>query len=195
MAKNPLNTLGASNLSNAERSKLDYYGTDPRSTEAMLEKETFNSDIWEPCAGHHLMVDVLKQHGYSVRASDIAEYEGYEHEIVDFLNLPENVDWDGDIVTNPPYNLATEFAVKALSILKPGKKLALFLRLQFLEGQKRDELIFTENPAKVIYYFVNRQVCSKVDDFTEGSAVAYAWFIWEKGYTGETVVRKLNTNK
>lgn len=186
MGKDTLKTLGASNHSDKERSKLDYYGTDPRSTKVLLENETFSQNIWEPCAGHHLMSDVLEEAGYTVKTTDIADY-GFGDEEVNFLEITE--EFDGDIVTNPPYGLSTDFAVKALEILKPGKKLAMFLRLLFLEGNKRYDKVFKENPPKTVYVFSNRQVSDKNDDFSHGSAVAYAWFVWEKGYKGDPVIK------
>ena len=189
MSRDSLKVLGASNHSDAERNKLDYYGTDRKSTESLLQVETFSSNIWEPCAGHHLIANKLIEHGYNVKCSDIAEYEEFDHEILDFFDCTEKCNMD--IITNPPYNLATDFAAKALDLLMPGRKLALFLRLQYLEGVSRYEKVFKKNPPKTIYIFVNRQVCSKKDDFSEGSAVAYAWFVWEKGFTGDPVVKWL----
>ena len=85
MKKDPLNTLGASNHSKKQRSELDYYGTAPSATLALLERETFNKNIWEPCAGHHKMSDVLESAGYNVKKSDIFSY-GLDHEIIDFLD-------------------------------------------------------------------------------------------------------------
>lgn len=186
-----LNTLGASNLSDKERSKLDYYGTDPRTTEALLRVEDFSHKVWEPCAGHHLIADKLESRGYDVRCSDIADYEGYEHEISNFLETDEK--FDGDIITNPPYNLATEFVVKALDTVTAGHKVCMLLRLQFLEGSKRYEEIFKNNPPETVYVFTNRQVCSKDDSFTEGSAMAYCWIVWKKGYIGFPKIKWLST--
>ena len=48
MSKNTLNTLGASNLSEKERSELDYYGTNPKTLEALLDVEQFDRRVWEP---------------------------------------------------------------------------------------------------------------------------------------------------
>ena len=191
MGKDTLKTIGASNHCDEERSKLDYYGTDPRSTRALLEVEKFSELIWEPAAGHHLMVDVLRDAGYIVLASDIAEYDEVEHTKIDFLEGEHA--WMGDIITNPPYGLSTEFAVQALKAVKPGHKVALFLRLLFLEGTKRYEKLFKDNPPKTIYVFSNRQVSDKNDDFSKGSAVAYAWFVWEKGYKGDPVIKWIST--
>lgn len=193
MGKDTLKTMGASNHSLEERSKLDYYGTDPRSTEALLKVEKFSELIWEPCAGHHLITDVLQRHGYTVMSTDIADYDGVEHEKVDFLSGSHI--WTGDIITNPPYGLSTEFAVKALESISPGHKVAMFLRTLFLEGTKRFEKLFKENPPKTIYVFTNRQVSDKNDDFSKGSAVSYSWFVWEKGYKGDPVIKWITSEK
>ena len=44
--------------------------------------------------------------------------------------------------------------------------------------------------------FVNRIACAKNGDFeklnNQGSAIAYAWFIWEKGFKGDTIVKWIN---
>ena len=187
MGRDTLKVMGASNHCDEERSKLDYYGTDPRSTKALLAVETFNHEIWEPCAGHHLMVNVLREAGYHVLATDIAEYDGVRHAKMDFLNIEG--EWDGDIITNPPYGLSTEFAVKALELVKPGAKVAMFLRTLFLEGNKRYEKLFKENPPRYVYVFTNRQVSDKNDDFSKGSAVSYAWFVWVKGWKGNPEIK------
>jgi hypothetical protein len=122
-----------------------------------------------------------------VLATDIAEYEGFQHAKMDFLNIEG--DWEGDIITNPPYGLSTDFAVKALELVRPGHKVAMFLRTLFLEGTKRYEKLFSVNPPKTVYVFTNRQVSDKNDDFSKGSAVSYSWFVWEKGYQGPTEIK------
>lgn len=43
-------TLGASNHTENERELNDYYATDPKAVEALLDRETFNRHIWEPAA-------------------------------------------------------------------------------------------------------------------------------------------------
>ena len=188
MGKDTLKVMGASNHCDEERSKLDYYGTDPRSTRALLRVENFSDFIWEPCAGHHLIVDVLRSAGYDVMATDIADY-GFGDEKLDFLSVEDKHDLALDIVTNPPYGLSTEFACKALEVVAPGRKVAMFLRTLFLEGNKRYEKLFKENPPKTVYIFTNRQVSDKNDDFNKGSAVSYAWFVWEKGWRGNPEIK------
>ena len=45
---------------------------------------------------------------------------------------------------------AKEFVEHSLKIIKPGKRVAMLLKIQFLESAKRREL-FEENPPKYIY--------------------------------------------
>ena len=47
--------------------------------------------------------------------------------------------WDGDILTNPPYKYAKEFIEHAMTIIPDGRKVFMFLKLQFLEGKARGE--------------------------------------------------------
>lgn len=187
-------TLGASNHTDKERQKEDYYATEPKAVELLLNEEKFAHNVWECACGGGDMVKVLESRGYSVRKSDIIDRMGGV-EIQDFLSM-EVTDWDGDIITNPPYKYALDFVYKALEIIPDGRKVAMFLKLQFLEGRARKEL-FLRFPPKVVYVASGRLLCAKNGEFEKmidggGSAVAYAWFVWEKGYKGETVVKWIN---
>ena len=195
-SNNVFTTLGASNHVTGERAAQDYYATDPKALELLLEREDFSENVWEcACGGGHLC-NVLKQHGHKVKATDIVD-RGYEGVIIkDFLSVTkEEVDAEQqrDIITNPPYTKAKAFVQQALEISNDGTKIAMFLRLQFLEGQSRRAL-FATYPPKKVYVSSSRLVCAKNGNFdeTDSSAIAYAWFIWEKGYDGETVIEWFN---
>ena len=110
---------------------------------------------------------------------------------VDFLSSSET--FDGDIITNPPYKYAIEFVEKAISSVTSGHKVAMLLRLSFLEGISRRKL-FDRHPPKTVYVASKRILCAKNGDFenSDGSAIAYAWFVWEKGFVGEPTLRWFN---
>lgn len=183
---------GISAVAHRSREKDDYYATEPKATQLLLELETFSKSIWECACGEGHMSEVLKEHGYMVFNSDIVD-RGYEDTfIIDFLNT--NIKNHMDIITNPPYKLAKEFVEHALNISENGVKVAMFLKLTFLESQKRRKL-FEKYPPKTIYVSSNRLLCAKSGHFEEyknTKAIAYCWFIWEKGYSGETVVKWFN---
>lgn len=186
-------TLGASNHGSQPREEHDYYATDPIAMELLLEKETFSKDIWECACGEGHLSKVLRAHGYNVRSTDLVDRD-FGEAGVDFLAQTER--FDGDIITNPPYKYAKEFVQKAVESVTDGHKVAMFLKVQFLEGKGRREL-FEKYPPKYIYISSNRICCCKNGDFSpeqrkNNSAQAYAWYIWEKGFSGEPTVRWFN---
>ena len=185
--------LGATNHSNEIRPDEDFYATDPFAMELLLEKETFSHKIWEPACGAGHLSGVLKDHGYDVRSTDLI-FRGYgEPETLDFLKL-KNVQFDGDIITNPPYKFALEFVEKALEIVMDGHKVAMFLKIQFLEGKKRRDF-YKNNPPKIVYISSSRLNCARNGDFgtyPHTSAVCYSWFVWEKGFKGDPIIKWIN---
>lgn len=186
-------SLGASNHTENEREKNDYYATDPLAIDELLKKETLNHNVWEcACGGLHLS-NKLKELGYNVRTSDLVKrVEDDNIEVLDFLSYQGK--YDGDIVTNPPYILAKEFVLKALDIVNEGNKVVMFLKLLFLESQNRYEELFKLYPPKKIYVFSKRVRCQINGDFSkkDSSAICYAWYVWEKGYKGLPTIDWIN---
>ena len=114
-------THGASNHSDSDRAELDYYATDPEAVEMLLDVELFN---------HYIVV-----------SSDIVNRGSeYQTGVEDFLKFNPKPRNSRDIITNPPYKFAAEFAEHALDISQESVKVAMFLKLTFLEGAKRKRL-------------------------------------------------------
>lgn len=188
-------TLGASNHTDKERQNEDYYATDPIAAEWLLKIEDIPRDkpIWECAAGEKHLSKVFEEHGYKVRSSDlIVRTEDVEQ--LDFLTSNET--WDGTIITNPPYNQAVNFIQKAMESITEGNKVIMFLKVQFLEGKSRKKL-FEKYPPKTVWVSSSRITCAKNGDFeymkaNGGSAVAYAFYVWQKGYEGDTILKWFN---
>lgn len=193
-SKSTFKQLGASTHCDEEREENDFYATDPSAIDDLLKYETFDKNIWECAVGQGHLAERLKQHGYTVECTDLID-RGYPGtEIVDFLN--EKYDFEGDIITNPPYKYCTEFILNALDSIPNGHKVAMFLKLTTLEGKKRYDEIYSKYPPKTIYVYVNRVACAKNGEFGKRndkgkyhSAVCYAWFIWVKGEYGCTELK------
>jgi hypothetical protein len=184
-------TLGARNYAQNEREENDYYATEPKALELLLELETFAPNVWECACGEGHLSEVLKNRGYKVISSDLIE-RGYGYGGVDFLKCDKK--FVGDIITNPPYKYAKEFVEHALEIVTNGHKVVMLLKVQFLEGKARRKM-FEKYPPKKIYVSSGRLVCALNGDFeksAKSNAVSYAWFIWEKGFTGDTIVKWFN---
>ena len=141
-AKSIYATLGASNHTDAEREDNDFYATEPKALILLLERETFDDFVWEPACGKGHLSEVLKQSGYIVKSTDLVD-RGYGKSGVDFLKC--TTPFNGDIITNPPYKYAQEFVEHALELIPNGHKVAMFLKLTFLESKNRRSL-FESNP-------------------------------------------------
>lgn len=183
--------LGASNHCSDDRQENDYYATDSVAIDKLLNgggKPYYK--IYEPACGEGHLAKRLEELGYEVVASDLID-RGYGKGGVDFLNLDKK-NLDRDILTNPPYKFASEFVEKGLDVVADGRSVWMFLKLQFLEGKKRREL-FDKGCLKHVYVSSERILCAKNGDFeamkaSGGSAVAYMWAQFQKGYKGETTL-------
>lgn len=71
----------------------------------------------------------------------------------------------------------------------------MLLKLTFLESKGRVNM-FKKYPPEVVYVSSSRIQCAKGGDFKtykDGvGAIAYGWFIWRKGYSGEPRIRWFN---
>lgn len=196
-------TMGASNHAKEARQVHDYYATEPKAVELLLELEDIKPLVLEPCcgeghisktlvnAGHKVISTDLIDRGYGVGGVDIYDYHN-ENGVLYYKSLIAT-DEDFDIVTNPPYRYANDMTEHMLNLLNDGGKLIQFLKLTFLESKARKEL-FKKYPLKTLHVSSSRLITCKNGDFDKykSSAVAYGWFVWEKGYKGEPIIKWFN---
>lgn len=153
------------------RSDNDFYPTPEWATEALFAKEHFIGDVWECAAGDGSMARVIEKHNFC-HSTDIIEG-------IDFFSSIEKSD---NIITNPPYKYALEFINHAKELA--DKKIAMLLKLAFLEGQNRYDFFQDEDfPLKSVYVFFKRLNFFPVK--TGAGMIAFAWYVWDKDYTGK----------
>lgn len=187
-------TLGASNHSETERQMDDYYATNPIAIDVLINDGNvdFKNKIWECACGEGHLSKRLIDFGYDVYSTDLID-RGYGNGNVNFLEYTNKIDMD--IVTNPPYKYAKEFIEHAMDITTKGNRIFMFLKVQFLEGKSRKDL-FKKYPPKCVYVSSSRILCAKNGDFENkelnSSAVAYAWYEFENGYSGDTIIKWIN---
>lgn len=173
-----------------ERVEDDYYATPPQSTLALLEQEDILYPALEPACGAGHIARLLD--GGEVVATDLV-YRGYGVGGVDFLaeDYGQASSRFHTVITNPPFSLFTEFADKGLSVTR--KKLIMFGKLQALEGQRRATFM-EQSPLKKVWVFKKRQNPlrngSEVDENGKpwASTMAFAWFVWEHGWSDEPMI-------
>lgn len=191
--KSTYTTIGSSAHALTDRETNDYYATEPRCIQELYEVmgSQFSNNIWEPACGQLHLSNKLKEicPNINIRNSDIIDRE-VGCEIIDFLKYDNPDSFDGDIITNPPYKYALEFVQKSLETVKFPRFVCMFLKITFLEGQKRRKF-FDKNPPKVVYVYSSRRICAFNGDFdnVDSSACCYAWFVWQKGVHSDTILK------
>lgn len=162
---------------------LDDFPTPPWATRALIEHaignktELSNMTCLEPACGAGHMSKVLVEYFAAVHASDIFAYG--HGEVRGFLERPygnNEFDW---IITNPPFRLAEEFVLEALSVARVG--VAILARTVFLESSGRYRAIFETTPPTKFAQFVERvpMVKGRLDK-SASTATGYCWLIWDK---------------
>lgn len=194
-SKSVFSTLGASSHSENNRASKDYYATDLNAFKYLVEDGgvKLSPKVLEPCAGGGHLSEQIKKYGYSVISKDIVERDYPLDDTWDFLN--QNEKWCGDIVINPPYSQAKEFIEKCLDMIRVGDRVFAFLKLTFLESKTRRPL-FDTGQLKTVYVSSSRLGCVKNGRFDnkefKSSAVAYAWFEFEKGFKSLPYIKWIN---
>ena len=165
----------------------DMYQTPKHITEMILNRIDIkdNALFYEPANGLGAISNIVKAYGYECDTSDICDG-------VDFLETEDNARYDV-VITNPPYSLAQEFIEKALKQVVDGGKVVMLLRLSFLESAKRYHF-FRDSGLKTVYVSSKRITMypANEDEPVNSGTVAYAWYEWEKGFSGNPTVEWFN---
>ena len=175
--------LGASNHADKDRVQNDFYATDPIAIKKLEAVFPINVQVWEPACGMGHLSKALEDSGHFVVSTDKV-YRGFGSE-ADFLKETVAPFENGfDIITNPPYKYAKEFVLHALNLVPDDGRVIMFLKTTFLEGKARKKEIYDVTPPRWVYQFSERVICAPNGDFEKAkkhsSAVAYAWFVWNK---------------
>jgi hypothetical protein len=168
----------------------EYYTTPPRATLGLLSLVQFSyqSRIWEPACGRGDIARLLPPY-CRVVASDI-EDRGYDKPGVDFLKTFKRAE---NIVTNPPYSLALEFAAHALELAT--EKVALLVPDLFLEGIKRHDLFLRCRPARVLYFARRLSTQREGDPRLKNGTMRFVWVVWDRQYQGPTTLSWIATGE
>lgn len=175
----------------------NYYATHPSVTEDLLRVEKFSHEVLEPFCGGGFMADVIEAHGHAVERYDIVD-RGI-NKVADFtkLELPTGT---YDVITNPPYDRHTiDHILKCIRIC--NSKVAMLLPLHYLTSKGRYNSLYKPFPPARIWVYQNRILFARNGDFDTykdagTDTKVYAWFVWERGYQGEPILKWiLNENR
>ncbi|CAB4195449.1 hypothetical protein UFOVP1299_12 [uncultured Caudovirales phage] len=161
------------------RVENDFYPT-PRGVILALLCAEFGKipcQILEPACGDGALSKAMSENGYSVTSADLI-YRGYGVGGVDFLKRQEQ--WDGGIITNPPFTLAQEFIEKGFEI--GCTYLALILKSTYWHAYSTRGRTFRRYPPAAIYALGWRP------DFLglKAPTMDVIWCVWRKDHNGPT---------
>lgn len=173
-----------------KRKKSDFYETPYSITQQLLDAESENIDknkyILEPACGNGAIVKILSSNGFKVIGQDLEIGQ-------DFLLNTKKYDY---VITNPPFSLAFEFIQKCKEI---SNYFALLLPLSYLHGKKRFDNIYSDTDFKLekVYVFTRYPMLGdklRDDGKYKTGMMVYAWFVWNKNYSGEPVIKWIDNN-
>ena len=183
--------------STTQKADNDYYATDPKTVELFLDKalsdraiDLVNGSVWECACGEGHLMEVVKRYFplCEWRSTDLV-YRGYGCGGIDFLKSDIRADL---IITNPPFSLMNDFITHGLE--QTDRYLVLFGKIQTLETVERVEIL-QKSPLKYIYVHSKRQATWKDGKSLDpngkkwATTMCLAWFVWDKEYKGEPIVR------
>lgn len=182
-------SIVGSSRENGAREENDFYPTPGYAVEELLKREEFSGNIWEPACGEGDISNVFKSHGFDVYSTDLIN-RGYGEGQLDFLQY-DGPTYD-NIITNPPFSEALNFILQSKKYA--NNKIAMFLKTVFLESNSRYTMFQDkEFGLKTMYQFSKRVTLYKSGIKLKNSGlISYAWFVWEKGYDGDPIIKWIN---
>lgn len=164
-----------------KRKKSDFYETPYSLTWLLLEHEKLEGSILEPACGDGAISSIVGGTAYDIET--------------DFLKESNKFD---TVITNPPFSLSQEFILKAKEVA--NRKIIFLLPLSYLHGKRRYDSIWTDKqfPLARIYVFTRYPLLGeklRTDGKHNTGMMVYAWYVWDKEYKGEPIIKWLDNNK
>jgi hypothetical protein len=130
-----------------DRSDADYYPTPVDCTIALLNRcpQFATGVVWEPACGDGAISKVIAQRGACVLSTDLYA-RGYGVSGLNFLTFP-TFPAVTSIVTNPPFNLASEFIARSRRADLP---FAMLLKATYWHAASRLSLFRDTGPSMVL---------------------------------------------
>lgn len=189
-------TIGARNYAENDRHGQDFYATDPAALDLLFSAIHINKDdeIWECCSGHGHLSKGMRDRGFTnVSATELYYRDGALDNKIDYgldflFDFGRVTDLNVHIVTNPPYKLFIEFVEQSLHLVGNGRYVCMFVPIRYLSGKAR-RVLFDKYPPYKIIISSGRISCAMNGDFDKhsNSAIDCCWFVWKKGYSGDTI--------
>lgn len=177
------------------RNKFDKYITPYSVTQQLLDTILLDktATILEPCCSEKLCITkILEKNGFTNVTSNI--YDETKPE-TDLFNLDETNKFDY-IITNTPYGKTIPDIIEKFKKIALKKIICLY-PISTLHGTKRYNKLWLKDDfqLKEILMFVRPPFLKdsvQEDGCYQSGINAYGWFVWEKGYDGEIMLKLID---
>jgi hypothetical protein len=174
-----------------EREVNEHYVEPHWCSERLFVEEKFDGPIWDPCCGFGRIPVAAIKAGFTSVGTDIknrgyADFGG----IHDFLTMKHHP-IKGDVVCNPPFNVAPQFAARALSLEGVGKVAMVFptARLNAAHWLRGTPLIrvwlMTPRPSMPPGHTIT------AGEKPGGGKMDFCWLVWSQGFQGDASIKWL----
>ena len=178
--------------------EYDFYETPKWATEKAIERMLIDGvinkydEIYEPCCGAGAISDLLEVYGFeNLKKSDIQTADYIKgNKGIDVYDLDDEIT---DVVfTNPPYNLMTKENMLKEFLRIAKRKVILILNIYYLSSKDRKEML-ERSHLNYVYIHSDRVTMYPYGQPVpkNGGTKMFAWFVWDKKYDGEPIIRWL----
>ena len=159
-------------------------------SERLFAEEKFEGPIWDPSAGFGRIVIAAKKAGLNASGSDLVD-RGWDSTLTPHDFLATELITAANIVCNPPFDLAPQFALHALKLAR--LKVAMIFPVarlnaaHWLRGTPLARIwLLTPRPPMPPGFVIAR------GEKPGGGRVDFCWLVFEQGHTGNPEVRWLH---
>lgn len=178
-----------------ERDPDEWYVEPVWAAAGLLRVERFDGPIWDPACGGGNVLRACLAAGIDCCGTDIvrrmpADLEPYFFGLHDFRDpdgtaVPSGMGRPVDVITNPPFDRGrgTEAFIRRALTLATGK-LAVFVDVNFLAGQRRGAGLFAEHCPHRVWIHSVRPSCPPGSYLAAGNEAGggsedWCWMVWD----------------
>jgi hypothetical protein len=165
-----------------QREAHEHYVEPAWCSKRLFEEEGFEGAIYDPCCGFGTIVKEALKHGLVAHGSDLVD-RGWDSTRTphDFLTSP--IESHQNIVCNPPFNIAAEFAATALA--RAERKVAMIFPTARLNAAHW----LRETPLARVWLMTPRPSMPPGHTITAGEKpgggkMDFCWLVFNKGRVG-----------